>query len=119
MDTNLTDKQKSRLTAFLYATVLLLSLGLIVFISIDTFQGINFLENHYYMSYQLWVCVIFVIYFFVEYAIADDKWSYVKHRWFFLLLSIPYLNIISLFQINFSPEELYFIRFIPLSLIHI
>lgn len=115
MDTNLTDKQKSRLTAFLYATVLLLSLGLIVFISIDTFQGINFLENHYYMSYQLWVCVIFVIYFFVEYAIADDKWSYVKHRWFFLLLSIPYLNIISLFQINFSPEELYFIRFIPLA----
>lgn len=115
MDTNLTDKQKSRLTAFLYATVLLLSLGLIVFISIDTFQGINFLENHYYMSYQLWVCVIFVIYFFVEYAIADDKWRYVKHRWFFLLLSIPYLNIISLFQINFSPEELYFIRFIPLA----
>ena len=115
MDTNLTDKQKSRLTAFLYATVLLLSLGLIVFISIDTFQGINFLENHYYMTYQLWVCVIFVIYFFVEYAIADDKWRYIKHRWFFLLLSIPYLNIISLFQINFSPEELYFIRFIPLA----
>ena len=65
MDNVLTDKQKSHLTTFLYMTVLLLSLGLIIFISIDTFEGINFLDNHYYMTYQLWVCVSFVIYFFV------------------------------------------------------
>ncbi len=115
MDNVLTDKQKSYLTTFLYMTVLLLSLGLIIFISIDTFEGINFLDNHYYMTYQLWVCVIFVIYFFVEYAISDDKWHYVKHRWFFLVLSIPYLNIINLFNIDFTHEELYFIRFIPLA----
>lgn len=112
---DLTDKQKSYVTTFLYMTVLLLSLGLIVFISIDTFEGINFLENHYYMTYQLWVCIIFVIYFFVEYYLAEDKWQYVKRRWFFLVLSIPYLNIINLFDITFSPEELYFIRFIPLA----
>lgn len=115
MDNVLTDKQKSHLTTFLYMTVLLLSLGLIIFISIDTFEGINFLDNHYYMTYQLWVCVIFVIYFFVEYAISDDKWHYIKHRWFFLVLSIPYLNIINLFNIDFTHEELYFIRFIPLA----
>jgi len=96
-------------------TVLLLSLGLIVFISIDTFKSINFLENQYYMTYQLWVCVIFVIYFFVEYYLAENKWQYVKRRWFFLVLSVPYLNIINLFDINISPEELYFIRFIPLA----
>ncbi len=115
MDLNLNDKQKSHLTTFLYMTVLLLSLGLIIFISIDTFEGINFLENHHYMTYQFWVCVVFVIYFFVEYAMAEDKWLYIKHRWFFLVLSIPYLNIINLFGISFTPQELYFIRFIPLA----
>ncbi len=114
-DMNLTDKQKSHITTFLYMTVLLLSLGLIIFVSIDTFEGVNFLENGYYMTYQLWVCIIFVIYFFVEYHLAEDKWQYVKRRWIFLVLSIPYLNIINLFNINFSPEELYFIRFIPLA----
>lgn len=111
----LSDKEKSYITAFLYATVLLFSLGLIIFISVDTFNGVDFLENHYYMTYQLWVCIIFIIYFFVEYAMAENKWQYLRHRWIFLFLSIPYLNIIDLFNIQFSSEELYYIRFIPLA----
>ena len=81
----------------------------------DTFNGVDFLENHYYMTYQLWVCIIFIIYFFVEYAMAENKWQYLRHRWIFLFLSIPYLNIIDLFNIQFSSEELYYIRFIPLA----
>ena len=108
----LSDKEKSYITAFLYATVLLFSLGLIIFISVDTFNGVDFLENHYYMTYQLWVCIIFIIYFFVEYAMAENKWQYLRHRWIFLFLSIPYLNIIDLFNIQFSSEGLYYIRFI-------
>lgn len=112
---DLTDKQKSYISTFLYMTVLLLSLGLIVFISIDTFEGVNFLENRYYMTYQLWVCIIFVIYFFVECYLAENKWQYATRRWLFLVLSIPYLNIINMFNINIPPEELYFIRFIPLA----
>lgn len=112
---DLTDKQKSYITTFLYTSVLLMSLGLIIFISVDTFQGIDFLENHAYMTYQFWVCVVFVVYFVVEWYISDDKWSYLKNRWFFLLLSIPYLSIIDLFNIDFTSSELYFIRFIPLA----
>lgn len=94
--------------------VLVLSLALIVFISYDTFKGINFLDNRVYMDFQFWVCVVFMLDFFVQLAIAPDRKRYFLHRWFFLLISIPYLNIIQRFNIDFTPEALYYIRFIPL-----
>lgn len=99
----------------MYIIVLLLSLGLIVYISIDTFTGINFLENGAYMRFQFWVCVVFIIDYFVEFWLAENKGRYLRRRWLFLLLSIPYLNLIELFHVHFTPEELYFVRFIPLA----
>ncbi len=111
----LTERDKKYIKRILYILVLGLSLGLIVYISIDTFTGVNFLENKNYMTFQLWVCIVFMIDFFVELFLAEDKLKYVRHRWFFLLLSIPYLNIINLWHVEFSAEALYFIRFIPLA----
>ncbi len=96
------------------AIVLVLSLALIVFISYDTFKGINFLENHVYMDFQFWVCMIFLLDFFTQLVLAKDRKKYFARRWFFLLISIPYLNIIEQFNIQFTPEALYYIRFIPL-----
>lgn len=94
--------------------VLVLSLALIVFISYDTFTDVQFLANRTYMTFQLWVCIIFMGDFFLELNLAPDKRIYIRRRWFFLLISIPYLNIIRLFDIQFSESTLYFIRFIPL-----
>lgn len=111
----LTERDKKYIKRVLYILVLGLSLGLIVYISIDTFTGVNFLENKNYMTFQLWVCIVFMIDFFVELFLAEDKLKYIRHRWFFLLLSIPYLNIINLWHVEFSAEALYFIRFIPLA----
>lgn len=95
--------------------VFVLSAMLIVYISYDTFTGRNFLENHRYMRFQLWVCVFFIVDFFYELAFADDKRRYLKTRWLFLLLSIPYLNIITSMHILVSPAELYWVRFVPLG----
>lgn len=94
--------------------VLILSLALIVFISYDTFKGINFLESGVYMNFQFWVCVIFLLDFFVQFAISNDRRKYLARRWFFFLISIPYLNIISMFNLDLSTQALYYIRFIPL-----
>ena len=94
--------------------VLVLSLALIVFISYDTFKGINFLESRLYMDFQFWVCMVFLLDFFVQLIIAPDRRNYMARRWFFLLISIPYLNIINQFDIQFSTQALYYIRFIPL-----
>ncbi len=95
--------------------VLILSVLLIVFISVDTFKKINFLENSVYMHFQFWVCIIFIIDFFVEMHYAGNKWRFFRHRIAFLLLSIPYLNLISLLDIELSADALYFVRFIRLA----
>lgn len=95
--------------------VFILSAMLIVYISYDTFTNRNFLENHRYMQFQLWVCIFFIFDFFFEFAFAGSKRHYLKTRWLFLVLSIPYLNIITHFHISLDPSELYWVRFVPLG----
>lgn len=95
--------------------IIILSVLLIVYISVDTFQGINFLKNRSYMTFQLWVCIVFIADFFIELAIAEDRWRYVRGHLLFLLLSIPYLNIIDSLGIPVSEADLFFVRFIPLA----
>lgn len=95
--------------------VFALSALLIVFISIDTFNGTDFLQNTFYMRFQFWVCVFFIIDFFVELAAAPNKRRYIAHRWWILLLSIPYLNIITAYNVHVTSQELYWVRFIPLG----
>ena len=95
--------------------IIALSLALIIWISIDTFRKIDFLQNTSYMRFQLWVCIFFIIDFFVEMAYAQNKAAKFRSRFFFLILSIPYLNVVSLLHIHLSPEMAYFVRFIPLA----
>lgn len=107
-------RSKKIIENIIHAIVLVLSLLLIVYISYDTFEQIPFLKNHRYMSFQFWVCVIFLADFFIELFFADDKKEYLKKRWFFFLISIPYLNVINRFNIQFNDEVLYYLRFVPL-----
>ncbi len=99
----------------MHTLVLILSVSLIVYISYDTFTRRDFLANHGYMTFQLWVCIVFILSFFVEMIFSDNKWRYLGHRFLFLLISIPYLNIVTHYNIPFSPEAMYFVRFIPLA----
>lgn len=96
------------------AVVLVLSVLLIVYISYDTFANIPFLQNREYMTFQFWVCMVFLLDFFLGFSLSSNKWNYLKYHWFFFVISIPYLNIIEVYDIQFAPNALYFIRFIPL-----
>lgn len=96
------------------AAVLILSLALIVYISYDTFMGIPFLSNHTYMTFQFWVCVVFLLDFFIEFFYARDKKDYLKRRWFFFFISIPYLNLVNAQHFSLPSDVLFFLRFIPL-----
>lgn len=100
---------------FMNIVVLILSAALISWISYDTFERIDFLQNHAYMTFQYWVCMIFILDFFIGLYYAPKKWSYFKHRFWFLILSIPVLNIVNMLNITLSPDMLYFARFIPLA----
>ena len=107
--------QKKIFLDLLHTMILVLSVILIVYISVDSINDRNFWENHDYMVFQFWVCVAFIFDFFVELWLSQRKWEFIRHRWYFLLLSIPYLNIIPLTGWLVTEEELYFLRFIPLA----
>lgn len=102
------------IVSFSRMVVMVLSLLLITYISYDTFENIPFLTNRTYMRFQLWVCIAFMADFFIEFAFSQNKLSYLKHRWLFLLISIPYLNLIRLYDISMPQDVLYYLRFVPL-----
>ncbi|WP_300700877.1 potassium channel family protein [Bacteroides sp.] len=98
----------------LHVIILLLSLFLVISISVDTFKGIPFYEQSVYMKVQLWICALFMADFVLEWFLAENKARYVSTHFIFLLVAIPYQNIIAYMGWTFSPEITYMLRFIPL-----
>lgn len=98
----------------LHVIILMLSLFLVISISIDTFKGIPFYTQSVYMKVQLWICILFLFDFILELFLSADKGRYLSTHFIFLLVAIPYQNIIAYMGWTFSPEITYMIRFIPL-----
>lgn len=105
----------STVLAIFNFAVLVLSAILIVWITLDTFNNVNFMASSAYMHFQFWVCVVFIIDFFLGLANSDRKWRYFFRHLFFLIVSIPYLNILQLTNLHITPDGAYFLRFIPLA----
>lgn len=106
---------KARIYSSLNWLILLLSVGLITYLSVDALRGVSFIDDSGYMTFQLWVCMAFIADFFIELYMSERKWNYVKRRILFLLLSVPYLNIISGMGLSLGPDAVYFARFVPLA----
>lgn len=98
----------------LHLIILVLSLFLIISISIDAFKDISFITQKSYLKTQFWICMFFLFVFLLEFTLSKQKGYYLKTHFIFLLVSIPYLNIIDYYHIAFSPELSYFVRFFPL-----
>lgn len=100
----------------LHLIVLALSLLLVICISVDSFHNVAFYNQPKFVHMQVWICVAFMADFFIEFFLSDKKWHYVKNRFIFFLVAIPYEAI--LVQFNFfdslPPELLYVIRYMPL-----
>lgn len=107
-------KKRKWLYSLLHIFVLLLSIFLVVSISIDTFKNIAFWKQPEFMRVQFWICIIFLVDFFVEFFLAEKKWRYLWTHIFFFIVSIPYLAIFHYFGWKFSPQINYLIQFIPL-----
>lgn len=99
---------------FLNYLMLLLSLGLIAFISWDTYQGINFINNALYMKYQFGVCMVFLAEYIYRFLTSHHKWRFLFLGLPFLAISIPYLNIIEYYGIWLDHSTLYYLRFVPI-----
>jgi hypothetical protein len=99
---------------FFHVLILLVSVWLVVEISIDTFNNVNFLNQPMFLKAQFWVCVFFIADFVFEFFFSDNKWHYLKTRFIFLIVSIPYIYILQHYHLRLTPEESYFLRLVPL-----
>ena len=108
------DRATRRLLTMLHWLVLISSGALVGWITRDTLEGTVFLHSRHYMTFQLWVCLFFQIDIIVEWIVAPKKRAYIWRHIFFILVSIPYLNIIEMAGIHPSPTALYFLCFLPM-----
>lgn len=98
----------------LHWMVLIASGALVAWITNDTLQGNVFLASHRYMVFQFWVCILFQIDIIAEWICAPKKRTYITRHIFFILISIPYLNIVELAGAHPSSTALYFLCFLPM-----
>ena len=88
--------RKKGVHGVLHIIILLLSLFLVISISIDTFKNIPFYTQTSYKKIQLWICLFFLFDFVLEFFLSKDKLRYLRTHFIFLLVAIPYQNIIRL-----------------------
>ena len=100
--------------SILNVLVLLGSIIVIVSLSLEVFHGAA--ESYYrlYMRVQFWVCIVFLVDFFYRFFLSRRKWRFFFGNLIFLLVSIPYLNIVDAFHLSLSAEAYYLIRLMPL-----
>lgn len=106
--------KKGGIYAFLHILILALSIFLVVCISIDTYHNEAFYNEPQFMKVQLWICVVFLADFFIEFFLSQEKGHYLATRFIFFLVSIPYNAIIDHYGWDFSPALTYCIRYFPL-----
>ena len=112
--TPLETKRRKWLYSLLHIIVLLLSIFLVITISIDTFHNVAFWRQPKFMRVQFWICIFFLLDFFLEFFLAEKKWRYLITHIFFFIVSVPYLAIFDYFHLHFSPQVSYLIQYIPL-----
>lgn len=103
-----------RLVFALHIAVLVAAVVLIVMISADTFRNVSFVDDQRYLDAQFWICLLFIADIVVEFFISPRKIGYICSHIFFLILSIPYLNILHYYDVQVSGELQYLIHFIPM-----
>lgn len=97
-----------------HMAVLAASAVMIVWITHDTLDNISFLSNERYLRFQFWICLLFMTDIVAEWCFAPRKWKYLAGHILFILVSIPYLNIIRHFNIPVDGEAEYLLRFVPM-----
>lgn len=90
--------------------VLIGCLVIIIMISLEILYPQIYAYNPFFLKIQLWICVIFLIDFFLRLMASRNKWHYIRNNLIFFLVSIPYVNIVTYFDVSISQPLHYFLR---------
>lgn len=93
----------------------LLTMLLVASISIDAFmRGDASFDTQRHNKIELWICVYFLIDFFILFFISKNKKKFFSKYFLLILFSIPYSYIFNVFSIYSSNEMMYLLRFLPI-----
>ena len=110
--------RKKGIIFLLHIAIMILSVFLITIISIDTFRNEAFYTRPQFQKEQFWICLVFMLDFFIEWILSEKKWHYLKTHFIFFLVSIPYQALVYKFGAHYgwqlSDEVAYIIRYMPL-----
>lgn len=110
--------RKKGIVLLLHIAIMVLSVFLIAIISIDTFKNEAFYTRTRFQKEQFWICLVFMLDFFIEWILSEKKWHYLKTHFIFFLVSIPYQALVYKFGAHYgwhiSNELAYIIRYMPL-----
>ena len=93
---------------------LLAGLALLVAVSWEILLGNPRHYSYGYLLLQGVVCIIFLADFFAQMWASPHKWRFLTGNLYFLLLSIPYLNIVHWLRIEMTHEEAMMMSIVPL-----
>lgn len=102
------------LEKFFNILVLLGSLAILVILSIELLSVRNILSERFILNFHLVVCSIFLTDFFIRWY-YKKSWRFLWHNLPFLLVSIPYLNIVYASVPAISHAAWILLRLIPLG----
>lgn len=69
-------------------------LWLLVAFSWEILHGEHPRLSERYLAMQLMVCLLFLADFLLNFALTEHRWAFVRANWLYLLLSIPWLNLV-------------------------
>lgn len=107
--------EKRAFEHFLNILVILGSIFIIVIVSIELLSPRAILSEQFVLRTHLLVCIIFLLDFFVRWFYSGQGWRFMWQNLFFLLVSIPYLNLVYAFTPTVSHTTWVFLRLIPLA----
>lgn len=99
----------------LHILVLAASVAMVVWVSKETLENKSFLTDRSYMHFQFLVCLLFLFDIAAEWIITPKgKWKYLCTHLLFIIVSIPYLNILQWAGITLPDHIMYLIKLVPL-----
>lgn len=97
----------------LNALVIFASIVLVACLSLQTFHNGTYLTHELYLKIQFWICIFFIVSFFIFLFISKNKVKFLLKYSVLLLLSIPYLSILKHTAIALTAEQMYLISMLP------
>ena len=98
----------------LHLAVIAGAVALVCMISYDIFNDISYYIDPRYLNVQFWICMLFIADILVDMMLSPRRLRYLMSHCFFLLICIPYINIIDYWQLSVPDYWQFVLRVLPM-----